>query len=64
MSLVCGFTMNQFQEFYNVKYSKEIKCLKSLQKTEAHLEAKRISTMELFCENTKRLTIFAIKDPS
>ena len=37
---------------YNVKYFKEIKNLKSLQKAEVYLEPKRISTMELFCEYT------------
>ena len=36
----------------NVKYFKGIKRLKSLQKAEAYLETKRISTMELFCEYT------------
>ena len=54
---------NRFQESYNVKYFKEIKRLKSLQKAEACLGPKRKSTMELFCEYTKRLTIFAIKTP-
>ena len=34
----------------NVKCFKEIKRLKSLQKTEVHLEAKRACAMELFCE--------------
>ena len=43
---------NRFQESYNVKYFKEIKRLKSLQKAEAYLEPKRASTMELFCEYT------------
>ena len=33
---------------YNVKYFKEIKRSKSVQKAEAYLEPKRISTMELF----------------
>ena len=37
--------------------------LKSLRK-EAYFETKRASTMELFCEYTGRLTIFAIKAPS
>ena len=55
---------NRFQEFYNVKYFKEIKRLKNLQKAEAHLEPKRASTMEFFCENSKRFTIFSIKAPS
>ena len=54
---------NRFQEFFNVKYFKEIKRLKNLQKAEAHLEPKRASAMELFWENTKWLTIFAIKAP-
>ena len=53
-----------FDELKEVKYFKEINCLKSLQKAEAYLEPKRISTMELFCEYTERLTIFAIKAPS
>ena len=39
--------------FYNVKYFKEV-----------YLEPKRASTMELFCEYTEWLTIFAIKAPS
>ena len=43
---------NIFQESYNVKYFKEIKRLKSLQKAEAYLEPKRVSTMELFCKYT------------
>ena len=33
-----------------VKYFKEIKRVKSLQKAEAYLEPKRTSAMELFCE--------------
>ena len=33
-------------------YSKEIKSLKGLQKAEAYLEPKRVSTMGLFCEYT------------
>ena len=37
---------------------------KGLQKAEAYLEPKRVSTMELFCEYISRLTIFAIKTPS
>ena len=37
-------------ESYNIKYFKKIKCSKSLQKAEEHLEPKRASTMELFCE--------------
>ena len=39
-------------ELLIVKYFKEIKCLKSLQKAEMHLEPKRASTMELFTEYT------------
>ena len=39
---------NRFQESYNVKYFKEIKCLESLLKAEVYLEPKRISAMELF----------------
>ena len=35
-----------------MKYSKEIKRLKNLQKTERYLEPMRASTMELFCEYT------------
>ena len=35
---------------YNVKFFKEIKRSKSLQKAEAHLEPKWASTMELLCE--------------
>ena len=38
--------------------------LKSLRKEEAYFETKRASTMELFCEYTGRLIIFAIKAPS
>ena len=38
----------RFEECYNVKYFKETKCLKSLQKAEAYLEPKRASTMRLF----------------
>ena len=48
----------------NVKYFKEIKRSRSLQKEEAYLEPKRASTMELFGEYISRLTIFAIKAPS
>ena len=43
---------NRFQESYDVKYFKEIKRLKSLQKAEAYLEPKEASMMELFCEYT------------
>ena len=45
------FKNNRFQESY-VKYFKEVNCSKSLQKAEAYLEPKRISTMELFLEYT------------
>ena len=41
------FKNNRFQESY-VKYFKEIKRLKSLQKAEAYLEPKQASAMELF----------------
>ena len=43
---------NIFQESYYVKYFKEIKRLKSLQKqkAEVYLEPKQASMMELFCE--------------
>ena len=40
---------NRFQESYNVKYFKEIKLLKSLQKAGLYLESKRASTKGLFC---------------
>ena len=44
---------NRFQESYNVKCFKEIKRLKSLQvKTEVHLEPKRGSMIQLFCQYT------------
>ena len=36
-------------ESHNLKYFKEVNCLKSLQKAEAHLELKSIPTMELCC---------------
>ena len=52
---------NRFQEYYNVKYFKEIKCLKSLQKAEAYLEPKRGSTVELFVNILNGL-LFSIKD--
>ena len=45
----------------DVKYFKEIKRLKSLQKAAAYLELKSASMAELFCEYIKRLTIFSIK---
>ena len=41
-----------FKEPYNVKFFKEIKRLKSLQKVEAYLEPKQASMMELFSEST------------
>ena len=41
-----------FDELKDVKYFKEIKRSKSLQKTEAYLEPKQASVMELFCEYT------------
>ena len=41
---------NRFQESYNVKFIKEIKPLKSLQKAETYLEPKQASMMKLFCE--------------
>ena len=41
----------ELQDSY-VKYFKEIKRLKSLQKAEAYLEPNRPSTMELFLEYT------------
>ena len=40
---------NRFQEPY-VKYFKEKKRLKSLQKVEEYLEPKQASMIELFCE--------------
>ena len=55
---------NRFQECYYVKYLKEIQRLKSLPKAEAYLETKQESRIELFCEYTQRLTIFAMKAPS
>ena len=44
----CFKKNNRFQESYNVKYFKEIKRLKSLQKAEAYLEPKQASMMEHF----------------
>ena len=41
--------MTDLKGLNNVKYFKEIKCSKSLQKAEAYLEPKWASTMELFC---------------
>ena len=46
------FKINRFQEYYDVKYFKEIKRLRSLQKAERYLEPKRASTMELFLKHT------------
>ena len=43
-----NFHIIKAQESYNVKYFKEIKRLKSLQKAEEYLEPKRASMMELF----------------
>ena len=41
--------LTDFKNLYcNVKYFKEIKCLKNLQKAEAYLEPKQASMMELF----------------
>ena len=54
---------SMFDESKEVKYFKEIKRLKSLQKAEAYLEPKQASMMELFYEYTQRLTVFAIKAP-
>ena len=51
-------------ELKEVKYFKEIKCLKSHQKAEAYLEPKQASMMELSREYVQQLTIFAIKAPS
>ena len=42
----------QFKESYNVKFFKETKRLKSLQKAEANLEPKQAFVMELFYEYT------------
>ena len=57
--------LKEVKYFYYVKYFKEIKrFLKSFLKAEAYLEPKQASVMELFCEYTQRLTIFAIKAPS
>ena len=41
-----------FDELKEVKYFKEIKRLKSLQKVEAYLQLEQASIMELFCEYT------------
>ena len=44
-----GFLTREFQtQLKEVKYFKEIKLLKSLQKAEAYLEPKQASMMELF----------------
>ena len=42
--------IEQISGSYNVRYYKEIKRSKSLQKAEAYLESKRTSTMELFVD--------------
>ena len=47
----------RFYESFNVKYFQEIKRLKNLQNAKVYLEHNRASTMELFCEDTKRPTI-------
>ena len=44
------YRKNRFQGSYDIKYFKEIKHLKSLQKAEAYLEPKQASMMEFFCE--------------
>ena len=43
---------SMFDESKEVKYFKEIKRLKSLQKAEAYLEPKQASMIGLFCEYT------------
>ena len=48
-----------FQEFCNVKYFKEIKRLKSLQKAEVYLEPERASTMESFFVNMLNGLLFS-----
>ena len=53
---------NRFQESYNVKYFKEIKWLKNLQKAEAYLEPKQASTMNLYYEIY--LTAYYFRDKS
>ena len=50
-----------FDELKEVKYFKEIKRLKSLQKAEAYLEPKRGSAMDLFVNILNGL-LFSIKD--
>ena len=42
---------NTFDELKEVKFFKEIKCLKGLQKAKAYLEPKQASMMDLFCES-------------
>ena len=42
--------MTGFKSLVNVKYFKEIKRFKSLRKTEAYLEPKWASAMEIFWE--------------
>ena len=46
------YRINRLQEFFNVKYFKEIKRLNNLQKEEAYLEPKWASSMKSFCEYT------------
>ena len=41
-----------FDELKEVKFFKEIKRLKGLQKAKAYLEPKQASMMEVFCEYT------------
>ena len=43
---------DRYQEPYSVKYFKEIRRLKSLQKAEAYLVPKQAPTMDLFCQYT------------
>ena len=60
--LMIKFLTACFDELEDVKCIKKIKTLMSLQvKAEAYLETKRVSMMELFCENSKPLTAFAKK---
>ena len=56
--------VTDFKNVINVKYFKEIKCLKRLLKAEVCLVPKQASMTKLFCEYTQRLTTFAIKAPS
>ena len=53
----------RFQESYNVKYFKEVKCLQTLQvKAETYLEPKGASTMKHICEYTYRIRKSSIVD--